>query len=316
MPGRDPFRSTQIRTLAVLALLISGMAQSVMAEARVEKNVVYGMYSGLALLMDVHHPQTPNGLGVIFVAGSGWNARLTYSATPLKEEQIMDWGPALLQAGYTVFALNHRATPRFHYPAPVEDVQRAVRFVRHHAPKFGIDPGRLGGVGGSSGGHLVGLVAMLGAPGLAGDEDPVNREPATLQSVVLRATPSDLRKMIGASALGTAAVVAFAGRLPTPNRDDQEVYRAASPVTHVTSSSPPVLLVHGDKDDTVPYQQSEAMEAALRGAGVAVKLVPVTGGVHGSNFGADGKPHPQFPEVLRESVNWLDRYLRPVPAGK
>ena len=84
--------------------------------------------------------------------------------------------------------------PRFHYPAAVEDVQRAVRFIRHHAKVYGIDPARLGGLGGSSGGHLIGLAATLGAPGIAADPDPVNREPATLQAIVLRATPTDLSR--------------------------------------------------------------------------------------------------------------------------
>ena len=285
-------------------------ATELTAQPRVEKNVLYGMSSGLALLMDVHRPETGNGYGVIFVAGSGWSAPLGYGATGLKEAQVSDWVPALLQAGYTVFAVNHRATPRFHYPAPVDDVQRAIRFIRHNAKQFGIDPARLGAIGGSSGGHLVGLAAMLSAPGISDDPDPVNRQPATLQCVVLRAAPSDLKAMIGASGIGTAAVVAFLNRLPTPSGDDQKVYRDASPIAHVGASSPPVLLLHGDADDTVPFQQSVAMEAALRGASVPVKLIRVAGGAHGSDFGMGGKPHPQLPDVRRETVDWLDRYLK------
>jgi acetyl esterase/lipase len=260
--------------------------------------------------MDIHHPDKSNGYGVIFISGSGWHAPLAYGAPPLKQQQVAQWGPALLRSGYTVFAINHRATPRFQYPAPVEDVQRAVRFVRHYAKRFGIDPGKLGGVGGSSGGHLIGLVAMLAAPGIAADADPVNREPATLQCVVLRAAPTDLKKMVGASGIGTAAVVSFVGRLPTPNRDDQEVYAAASPISHVSDSSPPVLLLHGDMDDTVPFQQSVDMEAALRRAGATVKLVRVTGGGHGATFELGGDAHPKFAEVLDETVNWLDSHLR------
>jgi acetyl esterase/lipase len=266
------------------------------------------MYSGLALLMDIHQPEKPNGYGVIFVAGSGWQAPLAYGAGGLKEGQISQWGPPLLRAGYTVFAINHRAAPRFHDPAAVDDVQRAVRFVRHHARRFGIDPSRLGGVGGSSGAHLIGLVAMLGAPGVPDDPDPVNREPATLQCVVLRAAPTDLKQMTGAGGIATAAVVSFMERAPTP--DAEKLYRAASPIAHVSRSAPPALLLHGDSDDTVPYQQSVAFEAALAGAKVPVKLVRVPDGEHGSDFGKEDKPHQQFPEILGEMVAWLDRYLR------
>jgi acetyl esterase/lipase len=290
-----------ISSLILLALAVSSEASE---PARVEKNVVYGMYSGLALLMDVHHPASPNGYGVIFISGSGWQAPMTYGATGLKENQIDIWGPSLLQAGYTVFAINHRAAPRFHYPAAVEDVQRAVRFVRHHARDYGIDPARLGGVGGSSGGHLIGLVAMLAAPGNPDDADDVNREAATLQTVVLRAAPSDLR------ILGAGAVVSFMERLPDRTPDDKVVYTAASPITHVSKSSPPVLLMHGDSDDVVPYQQSVAMQAALKAAGATVKLVTISGGEHGPNFGTPEKPHAQLPEAFKEMVSWLDTHLK------
>ena len=157
------------------------MAASADVAPKVERNVVYGMYSGLALLLDVHRPARPNGFGIVFISGSGWQAGLDYGAAPLKEQQIGIWGPPLLAAGYTVFAINHRAAPRFHYPAAIEDVQRAIRFVRHHARDYGIDAARLGGLGGSSGGHLIGLAAMLASPGNPADGDPVNRESAALQ---------------------------------------------------------------------------------------------------------------------------------------
>src|SRR5437764_115598 len=100
------------------------------AGARLQSNVVYGMYSGLALLMDVHYPEKPKGVGIIFISGSGWHAPLALGAPQLKASDAVEkYASALTNAGFTVFAVNHRAAPRFHYPAPVEDVQRAVRFV-------------------------------------------------------------------------------------------------------------------------------------------------------------------------------------------
>ena len=176
---------------------------------------------------------------------------------------------------------------------------------------YGIDPARIGGIGGSSGGHLVGLTAMLGAKGVADDLDPVNQEPATLQTVVLRAAPSDLpgddRRQ---HARDDGRHRAFVGGPLTPNADDRAIYRAASPVTHVSASAPPTLLLHGDADDVVPYRQSEAMEAALKAANVPVTLFRVPGGVHGSDFGMGGKPHAQFPDVLQATTEWLDRHLK------
>jgi len=295
------------RLLLVVAFVVC-VAPPAAAQVRVEKNVIYGMYSGLALLMDVHQADRPNGYGIVFVSGSGWQARLGYGATGLKEGQVDVWVTPLARAGYTVFTINHRGAPRFHYPAAVEDVQRAVRFVRQHAKRFGVDPDRIGGVGGSSGAHLVGLVAALGASGTADDSDPVGRQPATLQCVVLVAGPGDLAKMIGTSGIATAAVVSFLEHGPTP--DAQKIYRAASPITHVSPSTPPALLIHGDADETVPFHQSLDMEAALRATQVPVKLVRVPGGTHGADFGRGGTPHLQFQDVLKEAIGWLDRYLK------
>jgi acetyl esterase/lipase len=295
--------------LVLLGVVAGGGATPAAAQPRVERNVPYGMYSGLALLLDVHVPEAQNGAGVLFVPGSAWTAPLGYAAVPLKETQIQDWAPDLLRAGYTIFVINHRATPRFTHPGPIEDVQRATRFIRHHAARFGIDPARLGAIGGSSGGHLVALAAMLGAPGIAGDPDPVNREPATLRAIVLRAAPTDLNAMIGASTLGTAAVVALVGRLPPAGDDDRQAFRSASPIAHVSPSAPPTLLLHGDADDIVPFRQSVAMAAALKDANVPVSLVRIAGGGHGSTFVMNGPPHPRFQDALRETTAWLDRYL-------
>lgn len=299
-----------MRSITGVILLTAIVAvRSASAQPPVEKNIVYGMHSGLALLMDIHRPEKPNGYGVIHVAGSGWHASLAYDAVPLKESQIALWGPPLLRAGYTVFSINHRAAPAFRYPAAVEDVQRAVRFVRHNARKFGVEPARLGGMGGSSGAHLLGLVAMLRGPGIAQDPDPVNREPATLETVVLRAGKFDMgqRPVPGATA-------SFMGLVPT-DAAAQKIYAAASPIVHVSPGAPPVLLLHGDSDDVVPFEQSVAMQKALRAATVPVKLVRIPGGEHGADFGAEGKPNPSWPDYFGEMVAWFDQHLKMVTAG-
>ena len=80
-------------SLLVIAPAASAQVKPLADGARVERNVVYGMYSGLALLLDVHRPAAPNGYGVIFVSGSGWQAPMEYGAKPLKENQIPVWGP-------------------------------------------------------------------------------------------------------------------------------------------------------------------------------------------------------------------------------
>ncbi len=272
-----------------LCIALTFSAAPLSAQARVEENVVYGMYSGLALLMDVHHPAEPNGKGLILIWGSGWHGPTTYGAGQLKQ-----WGvqQIFVDVGYTVFVINHRQAPRFRYPAAVEDVQRAVRFVRHNAERYGIDPDQLGGWGGSSGAHLISLLATMDGHGDPDDSDPVNRESAKLQTVVARAAPTHLAVFDGPQ--GITALTSFMGS--PANRGGDAAYREASPITYVTPDDPPLLLVHGDADPVVPFEQSELMLAALEEQGVEARLIRIVGAGHGAND-------------LPETARWLNRHL-------
>jgi acetyl esterase/lipase len=269
----------------LIAVLLA--APSLSAQARVDRNVVYGMYSGLALLMDVHHPAQPNGYGLILIRGSGWHSSTEYGAGQLKGIGVPQ---IVLDAGYTVFTINHRAAPRFRYPAAVEDVQRAVRFVRHHAERYGVDPGRLGGLGGSSGAHLVSMLGTMDGDGDPHDPDPVNRASAKLQAVVAQAAPTHFAEFDAPGGLPTVA--SFLG---SPYRDNL-TYREASPITYVTPDDPPLLLIHGDADQVVPFAQSQVMLAALEAKGVEARLIQIPGGGHGAND-------------LPETARWLNRHL-------
>ena len=276
------FRDERLRRMLWVCMAWMFAAPPLSAQARVEENVVYGMYSGLALLMDVHHPAEPNGKGLIWIFGSAWQAPTTYGAWQLKQPGVQP--PIFLDVGYTVFVINHRAAPRFRYPAWVEDVQRAVRFVRHNAERYGIDPDQLGGWGGSSGAHLISMLATMDGHGDPDDSDPVNRESAKLQAVVAQAGVFDF-----------AATADQYGDFLSPLIDAAD-YREGSPITYVTPDDPPLLLIHGDADPAVPFQQSELMLAALEEQGVETRLIRIPGGRHGAND-------------VPEAVRWLNRHL-------
>ncbi len=291
--------------IAILALTAQA-AHPLRAQQRVERNVIYGMYSGLALLMDVHRPEEPNGIGLIHVSGSGWSASLSLDARPLKEaSHVRIEAQPLVERGYTVFTVNHRATPRFRYPAPVEDVQRAVRFIRFHADRYGIDPDRIGAIGGSSGGHLVSMLGVLDGEGDAESESEIDRVSAKVQCVVARATPSDF--IAGLSVSGASSLL-LGVRLregADPGSPEMRVARDASPVTHVTPDDPPVLLVHGDQDDVVPYDLSVQFAKKLSQAGVPSKLVRVPGARHGPSFPGAVDP----PDIGSWAAEWFESHL-------
>jgi acetyl esterase/lipase len=301
---------------ALLLVLLPSLA---VAQARVERNIVYGMYSGTALLMDVYYPAAPNGLGVVFVPGSGWASEPEYAAVALKDqEQPAIWVPPLTARGYTVFVPNHRATPGFRYPAPLEDVRRAVRFVRYHATTYRVDPNRLGGMGGSSGGHLMAMTGTLDDGAAPDDLDPVDRQSARVQALVLRAAATDLTKMLRTPSLAAL----FGTRLPTATSSRAAAIwkslTAASPLMHVSSDDPPSLLIHGDADADIDYQQSGAFAAALHKVGAASRLVSIPGGSHGPTFMPAGTPldaprPANWPDYFAETVGWFDRHLKDNP---
>lgn len=310
-PGAAARPRMMLRVLLSTALLANSLA---LAQARVEKNVPYGMYSGLALLVDVHYPGNPNGMALIVIPGSGWNSSQAYDAEPLTAltSSVRFFVPKLLDAGYTLFVVNHRNGPRFHYPAAVEDVERAVRYVRHNAKTYRIDPDRIGAVGYSSGAHLVAMLGVLDDKGEAQDPDPINRISARVQCVVAAATPTDLEHFDAGG--GVPNVALFMGqvrpgpRVPQPDPVAVRAYREASPITHVSASSAPLLLLHGDADEVVPFHQAELMLEAMKKAGGDVKLIRLHGGGHG--FAGQTAQHPDWPDFFGESVQWLDQHLR------
>ena len=307
-------------THALLAFaIVLAIPHALAAQPRVDRNVVYGMYSGLALLMDVYRPAQPNGFGIVAIQGSGWYAPMRYDAQPLKSTpEVSRYSALLANAGYTVFSINHRQTPRFRYPAHFEDAQRAVRFIRANAATYGITPDRIGAWGSSSGGHLVELLGTHDGAGDAADTDPVNKLSSKVQAVVAFFAPADLTMAGGGGAITTLMGFTYQNPAvgppgPRPDYVENRHYRDASPINHVTPDDASMLLLHGDQDTVVPIAQSQNMEKALKQSGVVVKFITVPGGNHGPGFRL--KPgDPRLPDAEGESIRWFDAHLRKIPA--
>ena len=267
-----------------------------------ERDVVYGTVGDERLLMDVHYPGRPNGIGVVFVGGSAWRGSAALGGIPLKQapRQVRAYVEPLVGAGYTVFSLNHRPAPEFPYPAAVEDTQRAVRFIRHRAEHYSVDGSKLGAVGFSSGGNLVALLAVMDGDGDSGSGDPVDRESSKVQCAIGLAAPADL------SRLRRSWVGPYLGRRAEASAKSPGPWRKpalASPVTYVSADDPPILLIHGDLDRTVPSAQSDLFARRLREAGVEVKLVQLPREGHAI------APDAGDPPVSQMILDWLAGHL-------
>ena len=294
-----------MKKLITAAFLMALACISYGQQWRVDRNVVIGMVSGLALTMDVHYPESPNGYGIVFIAGSGFTRSLSYDARPLTES-FQRYGTPILDAGYTVFALNHRATPRFKYPDPVLDVQRAVRFIRFNAKQYGISADAIGATGHSSGGQLAALLGVLDGAGDNEDPDPVNKVSAKVQSVVLRAPNIEIATIN--TETSTPLITLFMNTRPNQKLSIEETrrFKEAIPTTHVTEDDAPTLLLHGSADDIVPQGHSESFYAALVKAGVNSRLLIIEGGGHSADFRGAINP----PDINKEINSWFDSTLR------
>jgi acetyl esterase/lipase len=217
------------------------------------------------------------------------------------------WKP-FLDRGYTLFLVSHGAQPKFTVSEIVPDIHRAVRFIRAHAKDYGIDPDRLGIMGASSGGFLSLSVGAAGAPGDPAAKDPVERASSRVQAVACFAPPSDLVNYgkVGRSIVEYEPVefVWHAFGVQGKPRDEQlAVLRGLSPINSVTKDMPPTLIIHGDADVKVPYEQSERFAAKLAEHMVPHQLLTR------KNAGHDGWPDMGKDHALQ--ADWFDKYLRP-----
>lgn len=302
-----------LRIFLCVAMILTFMPAIAFAQARIESNVIFGMYSGLALLMDVHYPAKPNGLGIVLVSGSAWSAPLSLDAKPLKTHatEPSAGGPTLLDNGYTLFAINHRAAPRFTYPAAVHDAQRAVRFIRHNATRFGIDGNNIGATGGSSGGYIVSMLGVLDGDTHTNGYTPIDQQSSKIQAVVALFPATDLIQFAtekgGSNALLSLFIGGYYGwgQAPEFQPDEAELFSQASPTTYVSADDSPFLLVHGDADQVVPISQSELFFSKLKNIGVEAGFIRMPGGGHGAAVSAGPNP----PDYLQAMVDWFDNHL-------
>ena len=237
----------------------------------------------MALTLDVLTPaEGAKGIGVILVSSGGW--RSAKSDVPGKEDGRRNrehWVQGLLQGGYTVFVTRHGSAPRYFVPEMVEDIRRSVRFVRHEAGDFTSIPEHLGITSGSSGGHLALMVATTGDDG---DAEAEIRCCAVTVGCKRRGLvpPTDLvnwgkpRVIKRSSRAGRVSLRTSLAR----SADLEAQLQSISPIDQVTADDPPLLLIHGDKDRTVPLQQSEVMQARYQETELPVELIVQAGGGH------------------------------------
>ncbi len=302
------------RRIALMLLLASfGLPVARAADAPSydrREDVIYGRKFGTALTMDVFTPKEhAKGVGVILVVSGGW-----FSAHEAISPALV---APMVDRGYTVFAVVHGSQPKFTIPEIVQDMNRAVRFIRFHAKDYGIDPDRLGIYGGSAGGHLSLMQGMAGDTGNPEAKDPIDKVSSRVQAVACFFPPTDFLNYgkPGEIALGRGILENFQAPFDfqeldrsrnvfVPIVDHAErlrIGRRISPIYSVSEDDPPTLIFHGDADKLVPIQQAEILIERLKDKGVEAKLVVKPGAAHG---------WPDLPKDLSQFADWFDEHLK------
>jgi acetyl esterase len=294
MPG--VFRVTVV---LVFSLLLGAAA----TRTPTQDGLVYGQAEGETLTMDYY---APKGSGihpaVVLIHGGGYQRGDSKSGS---EAYCADF---LAPAGYAVFSINYRLAPKYPYPKMVHDVERSIRYIRHNAARWNLDPQQIALVGGSAGGFLSNMAGLLNAAGDPHAKDPVDRESARVQAVVT---------LFAQSSFATVPLNKDVHALLDPliqQKGEQEALTEASPITYVTKDAPPFLLIQGDKDEYIPFSEDTNLQTALKNVGVQCDIIRIPGGAHGT-----GSWHtlPNVPPWEREMIEWLNaRFSRTGPAGE
>jgi acetyl esterase/lipase len=268
---------TLVASLAIAAPLLSAQetardwASLVGQRFRAQRDVVYRTVDGVSLKLDLYIPYDGKpGPTMLYIHGGGWQ-------TGSKEQYVL-WYLPYLQMGFRVAAVQYRLSGVAAAPAAVEDCRCAFRWVARHGAKYGIDPSRLVITGGSAGGHLALLTAMLDESfdGGCGDVGPAPKALA----VVNYYGATDMEQLLAEDR--TYLHKWFRG----PG-DAKQLARRISPQTWVRAGVPPVLTLHGTADGSIPYSQATRLHQALTKAGVPNNLITIDGGAHGRHTWSD-----------------------------
>ena len=241
--------------------------------------------------MDVYFPDSGGPWpALVYVHGGSW-------MHGDKSEAVM-FARGMTSQGYLVVSINYRLYPAGKFPNMIEDVKCAIRSLRAHATEYNLDPNRIAAMGPSAGGHLVSLLGTSDES--AGwDVGEYLDQSSRVQAVIAMAPITDLSRKFPNADIETMKLVGFGEHNVTQ----------ASPITHVTADDPPFLLIHGDQDTLVPYEQSQLMYDRLVQMNVPAQLVIVKNADH-SFVAPNGSATPTLGEINQIILAFLAKYLK------
>ena len=283
--------------VAAMGMMAQGPAPFVAPGTVVhEANVEYSNV-GQKVEMDILRPKNMTGVApaVLLIHGGGFRGGNRQSYLPLAAR--------LAEKGYVAATASYRLAPRHQFPAAVEDVKAAVRFLRANAGKYQIDPERIAAWGGSAGGHLVLMLGLTAGVAEFEGTGPNRQYSSKVQAVVNYYGPTDFTQSYQKSVDAALVLPQWLGGHLDQNR---RIHQVASPLNWVNPNAAPTISLHGTKDTYVAYEHSVVLTERLINAGVDAELESISGAGHGFR-GADAE------RAEKAALAFLERVFKPVP---
>lgn len=296
------FHANMLRTIFLAFLLAIGLAAQEIpappADVVVQSDVEYSRVGG-RVAMDVVMPKQGEGPypTVVCIHGGGFRAGNRASFLPIAYK--------LAQAGYVAVTVSYRLSPGHQFPAAVEDVKAAVRFLRANADRFQVDPDRIGAAGASAGGTLALMLGVTGGVDQFEGSGPALDQSSRVQAVVNFFGATNFVKSYGASVDAAEVLPMFLGG------DVDHAYQLhvqSSPLNWVSPDDAPTLTLHGTKDRYVAFEQGQWITERLREAGVTAEIIAFQDVDHG--FGAFG---PRLDEAIASMLVFFNKHLAKTP---
>jgi len=215
--------------------------------------------------------------------------------------------PCLVQRGYVIVSAECRVSGEATFPAQVHDCKCAIRWMREHARDLGIDPERIGMMGGSASGHLAAMMAVTGPADGLEDDSCYPRQSSHISAAYSYAGLYDFEfyeRIPGDETLRTQIREFLGGAY----RLIPDVYRRASPVHYVSARTAPLLLMHGRQDRRVPFEQQGHFTRVLKKARVPVEAIEIENYAH--SFLPGLSPNPSYIELESRIYHFFDRYMK------
>ena len=281
--------------LILCAAAAMGAVLAARQSSREHKDVVYATAGDKALGLDIYLPEgVVKPPLLVWIHGGAWSSG--------SKAQVP---PGLMNGGFALASLDFRQSTEARFPAQVHDIKAAVRFLRAKADEYGYRRDRIAIAGSSSGGHLAALVGVTnGHAELEGTIGSHLDQSSSVQAIVSYYGASNLTTILAQSTpfglnMRRPALTRLLGALPD---ETEALARLASPVVHVDSTDPPLMLFHGDQDPQMPINQSHELYGAYKALGLDVHLEVVHGAAHGGTTFYAGQNRERVVAFLRRTI--------------